>query len=257
MKFIQALSRKQIFELSFSFIVAILFIIKLFNPNTTEQAKKSTQDSTRQEKISAADTTLSTGKGNTTVPHKIYSVSDYDLAFPDVNDVQLVAAKKLGIKPQADHNGVLSLSGKKLVNIQHSPYYSVAELSSSLPYLVPKAQFLLQKIGRNFIDSLLIKGMPPALIVVTSVTRSQADISDLQTSNVNAVESSCHSYGTTVDISYSKYKPFTTLQGKPMHLVRDDSLKWVLAEVLNDLRLSGECYVKHERKQGCFHLTVR
>ena len=27
--------------------------------------------------------------------------------------------------------------------------------------------------------------------------------------------------------------------------------------VLRDLKREERCYVKHERKQGCFHITVR
>jgi hypothetical protein len=39
--------------------------------------------------------------------------------------------------------------------------------------------------------------------------------------------------------------------------VRNDTLKFVLSEVLRDLREQGRCYIKYEVKQGCFHMTVR
>lgn len=39
--------------------------------------------------------------------------------------------------------------------------------------------------------------------------------------------------------------------------VRSDTLKWVLSEVLRDMREQGRCYIKYEVKQGCFHMTVR
>jgi hypothetical protein len=39
--------------------------------------------------------------------------------------------------------------------------------------------------------------------------------------------------------------------------VRDDTLKWILSEVLRDQRELGRCYIKYEVKQGCFHMTVR
>jgi len=39
--------------------------------------------------------------------------------------------------------------------------------------------------------------------------------------------------------------------------VRNDSLKFILSEVLNDMRQQNRCYIKYEVKQGCFHLTVR
>ncbi len=190
-------------------------------------------------------------------PHGIYSVNDYELAFPDINSVQLATAKYHGIEPQPTRDDLERVSGKSMVWVGYSPYYSVARLTHSLPYLVPRAQKLLSRIGRNFIDSLLVKHLPPSLIVVTSVTRTLEDVRKLKTGNVNATDNSCHSYGTTVDISYSKYRAFKDAHGVPMRQVRDDTLKQVLSEVLNDLRQAGACYVKHERRQGCFHITVR
>ena len=52
------------------------------------------------------------------------------------------------------------------------------------------------------------------------------------------------------DICYNRYHAVT----QP---VRDDTLKYVLSEVLRDKRQEGRCYVKYEVKQGCFHMTVR
>ncbi|MBQ2002670.1 MAG: hypothetical protein II240_05185 [Bacteroidaceae bacterium] len=37
----------------------------------------------------------------------------------------------------------------------------------------------------------------------------------------------------------------------------NERMKKILAQVLLDLRMQGKCYVKHERMQACFHLTVR
>ena len=45
--------------------------------------------------------------------------------------------------------------------------------------------------------------------------------------------------------------------GPARRQVRNDSLKWVLSEVLNDMRKNNRCWVKYEVKQGCFHITVR
>ena len=39
--------------------------------------------------------------------------------------------------------------------------------------------------------------------------------------------------------------------------VRNDTLKWILSEVLNDMRRQNRCYIKYEVKQGCFHITVK
>ena len=35
------------------------------------------------------------------------------------------------------------------------------------------------------------------------------------------------------------------------------AFKSILAEVLEDQRLMGTCYVKYERHQSCFHITAR
>ena len=86
--------------------------------------------------------------------------------------------------------------------------------------------------------------------MVTSVLRTKEDVEKLRRYNHNATENSCHLYGTTFDIAYNKYSPIT-------RSVRDDTLKWVLSEVLKDLRKQGRCHIKYEKRQGCFHITVR
>ena len=130
-----------------------------------------------------------------------------------------------------------------------NPYYDVRKLKNSVPYLVPRAAVLLQDIACNFLDSLQVKGIPMSKLIVSSVLRTKEDVATLRRHNGNATENSCHLYGTTFDIAYNHYTPVT----RP---VRDDTLKWVLSEVLNDLRKQGRCYVKHENRQGCFHVTV-
>lgn len=192
--------------------------------------------------------------------NKIVGVYSFTDCFPDINDVQLEAAIKNGIRPIHSREEALKMvRSKKLVNITNSPYYTVDDLSHSLPYLVPRAQQLLNTIAVNFIDSLYSKGMPPHMLVVTSVLRTHEDISKLQVYNSNATTQSCHCYGTTVDISYNRFIPITGVHGEngPKPTRWDFNLKLILSEVLNDLRLADKCYVKYEKRQGCFHLTVR
>lgn len=192
-------------------------------------------------------------------PHRIKGVPSWDKCFPDINDVQLVAARHNGVTPPANRDIADELvRQKKLVNITNSPYYTVDDLTHSMPYLVPKAQQLLNTICLNFIDSLDVKGLPLHLPMITSVLRTTADVSRLQKGNGNATTHSCHCYGTTVDISYNRFVPVIGKYDKSSPLLRwDFKMKQVLAEVLDDLRNEGKCYVKYERKQGCFHLTVR
>ena len=189
-------------------------------------------------------------------PHRIRSVANYSDAFPDINDVQLTAALRLGVSPVKNRQNA-EQRRNELVYIGSSPYYSLDALRQSIPYLVPRAALLLDDIGRSFFDSLQVKGVPLHRFIVTSVLRTQNDVERLRKVNVNATENSCHLYGTTFDITYINYKTVEDPDGPHRRLVRDDTLKFVLSEVLRDMRQQGRCYVKYERKQSCFHITVR
>lgn len=189
-------------------------------------------------------------------PHRIFSVPSYDAAFPDSNHVQLAAAEKWGVRPVKDRKDAETRKDE-LVFIDYSPYYHVDNLSHSIPYLVPRASVLLYDIGHNFFDSLQVKGLPLHRIIVTSVLRTEDDVRRLRRTNKNATEQSCHLFGTTLDISYTRFETVSPPNGPKRRAVSDDTLKFVLSEVLNDLRQQGRCYVKYERKQSCFHLTVR
>ena len=181
--------------------------------------------------------------------HPIRGVRNYKSEFPDSQSVQIQAAQKWGVRPVKDREDAEHRK-KELVYIGESPYYHVDRLSSSIPYLVPRAALMLQDIGEAFFDSLYAKGLPLHQLIVTSVLRSMDDVAKLQRHNPNATEQSCHLYGTTIDICYNRYQPLT-------REVRNDTLKWVLSEVLRDKRNEGRCYIKYEVKQGCFHMTVR
>lgn len=191
--------------------------------------------------------------------HRVIGVHSWDECFPDINDVQLAAAQANGIQPVSNRREAQQLVARhQLVNICHSPFYAVDNLTHSMPYLVPKAQHLLNTICLNFIDSLQVKGIPPHMPIVTSVLRTVDDVARLQRGNKNATTNSCHCYGTTVDITYNRFIPLTGAYDPKAPLsLWELRMKQVLAEVLRDLRAQGQCYVKYERKQACFHLTVR
>ena len=181
--------------------------------------------------------------------HRIRGVHDYQKTFPDSQALQIVAAEKWGVRPVQNRKDAETRK-RELVYVGESHYYHVDRLSSSIPYLVPRAAVLLHDIGKAFYDSLYVKGIPLHQPIVTSVLRSIDDVTRLQRHNTNATENSCHLYATTFDICYNRYHPI----GRQ---VRDDTLKWVLSEVLRDMRQQGRCYIKYEVKQCCFHMTVR
>lgn len=191
--------------------------------------------------------------------HRIRGVWSYVECFPDIQDVQIIAATKNGIKPVRNRDEAEKLvKQRQLVNICHSPFYKVDNLTHSIPYLVPQAQHLLNTICLNFIDSCTVKGLPIHLPIITSVLRTTDDVSNLQKGNKNATTNSCHCYGTTVDIAYNRFYPLTGSYSPSTPQLRwDEPMKQVLSEVLFDLRKKNLCYVKYEKKQGCFHLTCR
>lgn len=173
---------------------------------------------------------------------------NYQRTFNDMNDRHLRAARQWGIRPVKQDADFTEQRGK-LKEISTCRYYEVDRLTHSIPYLVPKAEDLLETIGRNFRDSLDCKGLPDRKIIVTSVLRTFGTVKQLRKQNVNASANSAHVYGTTFDIAYARYKGADKEE--------TDKLKSVLAEVLQDLRKQKKCYVRYEFKQGCFHITVR
>lgn len=191
----------------------------------------------------------------TVAKHRIWSVARYADAFPDSQQVQIVAANRWGVEPVINRSDAEQRKNE-LVYVQSSPYYHIDKMYRSIPYLVPRAAVLLNDIGRAYYDSLQIKGIPLHQFIITSVLRTKEDVNKLRHYNGNATENSCHLYGTTFDISYNRYLTVQTAE-EPRRAVRNDSLKWVLCEVLNDFRKNGRCYIKYEVKQGCFHITVR
>jgi len=189
------------------------------------------------------------------VKHKIFSVPSFKNTFPDSNNVQIESAKIHGVPPVQNRIDAEKRKSE-LVYAGANPYFFVDPLKESIPYLVPRANILLQDIGKAFYDSLYIKGIPMHQIIVTSVLRTEEDVIRLRAHNGNASENSCHRFGTTFDICYNRYITVQT-ESQPRRQVRNDTLKWVLSEVLRDMRESQRCYIKYEVKQGCFHITVR
>ncbi len=189
------------------------------------------------------------------VPHRIYSVPSYKESFPDSNHVHLQMAEQYGVKPVQNREDAEHRKNE-LVYAGANPYYHVDSLRESIAYLVPRAAVLLQDIGRAFYDSLYLKGVPMHQIIVTSALRTEEDITRLRRHNINASDNSAHRYGTTFDVCYNRYKTLQTTD-EPRRAVQNDTLKWVLSEVLRDMRQTGRCYVKYEVKQGCFHITTR
>lgn len=246
---------------TFGIIVMLLALVRCAFPGVATQ-----NDSEQTASASLPDSSKSVSRAVGSAPraaadaprryHRILSVPSFSATFPDVNDVQLRSAERWGVKPVANRRDAEKRMDE-LVYIGSSPYYTLDKLNASIPYLVPRAALLLDDIGRAYFDSLYLKGVPLHRFIVTSVLRTEHDVSRLKLTNGNATERSCHLYGTTFDISYINYDVVEDPDGPRRREVRDDTLLYVLSEVLRDMRQGGRCHVKYERNQSCFHITVR
>lgn len=176
----------------------------------------------------------------------------YSKILTDLQDVQIVAARKNGINEPFTREDLAS-EKYKVEHITSCKHYHVDELTHSSPYLVPKAARLLDDMGVAFQDSIYLRGYDRRhRFIVTSVTRTRQDVKNLSRSNVNATENSCHCYATTIDISYTRFE-------RPLsHAISDDNKLYdILMQVACDFRNEGRCYVKWEGHQKCLHITVR
>lgn len=261
----------------FALIVVVLAIVKCVNPDVTRRivAFASPADSSQTKKPAAPTDSISqhslkvdalllrartkpqlTRKDGKPVKNRVVSVRRFEEAFPDLNEVQLATAQRIGI-PHIKNRAEAMKRKDELVFVGDNPFYTIEPLSHSIPYLVPRAATLLNEIGRAFCDSLQTKGYPLHKLLVTSVLRTQDDVSRLRNVNKNASEQSCHQFGTTIDISYNRFLCIEDPDKGRSEVKWVEVFKRILAEVLEDQRLAGTCYVKYERKQACFHITAR
>lgn len=189
-------------------------------------------------------------------PVRIYDVK-FAQEFNDLNEAQLEVARAIGIRPVANRQEAEGLKSD-LVELTATDTYVIDSLTHSIPYLIPSAKELLDDIGRAFRDSLVSKGLNPYKLVVTSVLRTKEDVATLSKDNINAAENSTHCYGTTFDLGYWRYVKIPDLRGRPYEDVPLEYLRAVLSQVLKDIHdLGDRCFVKYERQQNCFHITVR
>lgn len=171
--------------------------------------------------------------------------------FNDSNKFHIAVAEANGIEPLHSLRQVWQQAGR-LERLQTCEAYYLDDMTHSVPYLVPKAHTLLKDIGMAFRDSLRSRGGGYYRVKVTSVLRTPALVKRLRRRNRNAVDTSAHLYATTFDISYLKF-----ICDTPSIPRTQEDMKNLLGEVVEDMRRHGRCYVKYERKQACFHITVR
>lgn len=174
----------------------------------------------------------------------------YAKLFADLNEKHLEVARELGLSsvPRTRED----FSSRGLVKIEDNEYYIVDDLSYSIPYLTKGAAEELERIARAFSDSLKSKNLLPYKLIVSSLLRTEEDVQRLKRSgNPNASDNSAHCYGTTFDITYTRY----FIEDESEVFMQPFELTKVLGEVLLDEKNASRCLVKYERKEHCFHIT--
>ena len=144
--------------------------------------------------------------------------TNFPFTFKDNNPHQIAGAKVYGIEPLEDRSCLTKKVKRKLTYIEENKYYAIDPLTHSVPYLTPDAAKLLKDIGKNFQKKLRKHKMGEYKIIVTSV--------------------------------YRRYKYVNGKQADALQL------KYLLGEVMQELRAKGRCFVRYETQQTCLHITV-
>jgi hypothetical protein len=192
------------------------------------------------------------GTGESSAREIIYytKLMSYGQVFNDVNDVHVEKAKAVGLRKIPDKRDDIDFT--RLVKVEDSDYLVIDDLRYSVPYLTKAAAAELDRISRAFHDSLTRKQFPVYKLVCSSILRTEEDVARLKKSgNPNASDNSSHCYGTTFDITYTRY----WRDEETDEFMQPYELTKVLAEVLRDEKDAGRILVKYERKEHCFHIT--
>lgn len=134
---------------------------------------------------------------------------------------------------------------KQLVLINQGKGYEVMALTHSHPYLTPYSKVVLEELGQAFQTLTDTE----SYFMLTSVTRTPEQQKSLRRRNKNATSGeSSHSYGVSFDISYIRFN------GKKNW---NRSKQKKLEKILNEFQDAGKILFIKEKKQSCYHVTVR
>jgi hypothetical protein len=158
-------------------------------------------------------------------------------------------AKTSSIGGPAKNYSVLKnyVSSNKLVKLNSGNGYLVSKMNYSYPYVTAKAHQFIEELGQAYMAKCKEKGVAYLPFIITSATRTKESVAKLTRVNRNAIPESAHLYGTTIDISWVRFGTAQKHSQKNLN---------VLIDVLMDMRDKEACFVKFERMQACFHITV-
>ncbi len=161
-------------------------------------------------------------------------------------DNHLVAGENngFGLIESENHFGQLIIE-KKLVLVSQGKGYRVDKLTHSYPYVTPSSKVILEELGQAF----QAVAKDQSFFTVTSVTRTPEQQNSLRKRNRNATAGiSSHSYGVSFDISYIR---FNGKKGSNRTAQKN------LEALLNDFQAANKLFFIKERKQSCYHITIR
>tara|TARA_R110002020_G_scaffold233469_1_gene445253 strand:+ start:1414 stop:2136 length:723 start_codon:yes stop_codon:yes gene_type:complete len=155
----------------------------------------------------------------------------------------------------AEHNGIGLIESEEhfkklieeqqLVLIDKGAGYEVMRLTHSHPYITPYSKDILEELGEAF-QALTDE---ESYFTLTSVTRTPEQQKNLRKRNRNATSGvSSHSYGVSFDISYIR------LNGKKRY---SRPLQNKIEQILKEFEKADKIVYIKERKQSCYHVTVR
>ena len=140
-----------------------------------------------------------------TLINRSNKVACFNCASVFVDDIQKhrEAYKKEGIKPQKHNSGFNKfLKSGKLSIVKNSEFYTIAKLSHSSPYLMPKAISFLQDLSKRYKSKCNKKNIQLVPFTISSLTRTKTDVLELNRVNKNAIIDSAHLRGKTFDVNY-------------------------------------------------------
>lgn len=164
----------------------------------------------------------------------------------DTYEEHLSAAERKGLNLiQNEYDLFHRVFEKTLVKADSGKGYRVDSLAFSFPYLTPESKEVLDELGKAY-EALAGEGN---FFTITSATRTEEQQKSLKRRNRNATDGeSSHSYGVSFDISFIRFNGIREWNQKEQNN---------LEKVLNHFQQTGKIYVIKERRQSCYHITVR
>lgn len=164
----------------------------------------------------------------------------------DTYEEHLTAAELKGLRLiQDEYQLFQKIHDSTLVEVSQGKGYRVDSLTHSFPFITPDSKAVLEELGLAY-EALAGEGN---FFTVSSATRTESQQKALKRRNRNATDgNSSHSYGISFDISYIRFNGIREWDGKAQQN---------LEKVLNHFQQTGKIYVIKERRQSCYHVTVR